>query len=68
MRSTAYVRKCRDQEVMSSCHIVVFAPDPWSSSTGGASFGPETRTKVSPSRVGIRTSSAGTGQSWSISR
>lgn len=64
--STAWTRKCSAQAVTSPSHIAAFDPDPWSSTSGGASSGPHTSTNVSPSRVGTRTRSAGTGQLSSI--
>lgn len=47
---------------MAPSHIVALAPEPWNSSSGGASFGPQASTKVSPWRVGTVSRSPGTGR------
>lgn len=62
--SIAYTRKSRDQTGTSYRQAVAFAPEPCSSTSGGASGGPQATTKVGPSLVGTVSRSAGTGH-WS---
>jgi hypothetical protein len=68
MTSTAYTRNRSDQAATSGAHIRVFDPEPCRSTSGGASAGPDATTNVSPSRVGTRRWSAGSGQPASSSR
>jgi hypothetical protein len=52
MTSTQWTRKCFDHTAASNIQTALFAIEPWNNISGGASFGPQESTNVSPSREG----------------